>query len=64
MKKPPHDYSIREVAEMVETSMTDHDVGWASWHETINMDGVSVIHFTPTGYNTTQKKFRITIEEA
>jgi hypothetical protein len=63
-KKEPIDYSTRDVAEMLYQSMTDHDVGWANWLETINMKGVSVVHFKPTGYNITDKKFRITIEEA
>lgn len=62
-KKTPTDYSTKDVADMLEQSMTDHDVGWASWLETINMEGVSVVYFKPTGYNTTNKKFRITIEE-
>ena len=63
-KKAPIDYSTKDVAEMLYQSMTDHDVGWANVSETINMEGVSVVHFMPIGYNTTDKKFRITIEEA
>lgn len=62
--KPPIDYTVRDVADMIEQSMTDHDVGWGKWLETINMEGVSVVYCKPTGYNRTDKKFRITIEEA
>ena len=62
-KKEPIDYSTKDVAEMLYQSMTDHDVGWANWFETINMEGVSVVYCKPIGYNTTDKKFRITIEE-
>ena len=62
--KPPVEYTVRDVATFLEESMTDHDVGWANWKETVHMNGVSVVYFTVMGYNTTDKLFTITIEEA
>ena len=71
-KKAPTTYTIEEVTEMLRTSMEDHDVGWAHVKEDPKMEYSNSIDpaikatilFRPTGWNTTDKKFKITIEEA
>jgi hypothetical protein len=68
--KAPTTFTIEDVLERLTTSMEDHDVGWARIekeplitkcrNETIR----ATVRFQPTGWNTTDKSFRIIIEEA
>ena len=70
--KPPTDFTIEEVVESLTTSLTDHDVGWASiehapvfYHKANSTEEIrSFLVIKPVGYNRTDKKFKITVEEA
>jgi hypothetical protein len=70
--KPPHDYTIEEVMEMLQNSATDHDVGWANvehapifFHHNDKTEAHrAFVILKPIGYNTTDKRFKITIEES
>ncbi len=65
-------HTIEVVMEMLMTSMRDHDVGWAyapeppqfRFENSIDPAIKGTIEFFIPTYNTVQKKFKITIEEA
>lgn len=67
--KPAH--TIEEVTDMLVESMRDHDTGWAYAQEPTfkkiysgTKTVESTVEFVIPAYNTVQKKFKITIEEA
>jgi hypothetical protein len=64
--------TIEDVMEMLMTSMRDHDTGWAyvpeppqfRFENSIDPAIKGTVEFVIPLYNTEQKKFKITIEEA
>jgi hypothetical protein len=73
MKKPlKPSPTIEEVMEMLMESMRDHDTGWAyvpeppqfRFENSIDPAIKGTVEFIIPLYNTVQKKFKITIEEA
>ena len=65
-KKEPTVLTKDDITESIISSITDHDVGWAVLASPVIASNGKITRFfiKSTQWNTTDKKFRITVEEA
>ena len=63
-KKAPRVLSKDEIAEHIISSITDHDTGWASVDNVASNGTKTEFILSSTFWNTTDKKFKITVEVA
>ena len=64
IKKEPTVLNKDQITDHIITSITDHDVGWASVSHVESNGTKTVFILSPHFWNTTDKKFKITVEEA
>ena len=65
-KKAPTVLTKDEIADLIISSITDHDVGWATLASPVVTSNGKITRFfiESTQWNTADQKFKITIEEA
>jgi len=63
-KKEPTVLTKDQIAEGIIESIQDHDTGWASTSNVSSNGSKTEFILSPHFWNTTDKKFKITIEEA
>jgi len=63
-KKEPRVLTKDEITDHIISSITDHDTGWASASNVASNGTKTEFILSPHFWNTTDKKFMITIEEA
>ena len=63
-KKEPRVLTKDEIADNIIDSLTDHDTGWASTSDVTSNGTKTEFILLPHFWNTTDKKFKITVEEA
>ena len=63
-KKEPTVLTKDQITDHIIDSITDHDTGWASASNVASNGTKTEFILSPHFWNTTDKKFKITIEEA
>jgi len=65
-KKAPTVLTKEEIADLIISSITDHDVGWATLASPVIASNGKITRFfiESAQWNTADQKFKITIEEA
>jgi len=63
-KKEPIVLTRDQIAEAIIESIQDHDTGWASTSDVASNGTKVEFILTPHFWNTTDKKFKIIVEEA
>jgi len=63
-KKEPRVLTKDEIAEGIIESIQDHDTGWASASNVSSNGTKTEFILTPHFWNTTDKKFKVIVEEA